>query len=117
VTTNDINSANVLSGLVRAGGIHAEAEATSNGSTVHITTNGSRFTSLSVQGHPAVNASVDANTRLTIEGLGYVYLKRTIVSGATIQVRMIEVVVTEENSYGLPVGTQIIIGRAKAGVQ
>ena len=114
-TTASIQNANLLNGIIKAGVINAQANAsTKNGVAFHFSTSGS-FTNLSVSGHPEITASVSANTQVTLAGIGTLYLKREIQGANNIQIRMIELVLT--SSYmGLPTGTHVYVGVASASL-
>jgi len=115
-TTASIQTANLLNGIVQASVIHAQANAsTTNGMTFNFSTSGSSFGSLSVSGFPGITASVSANTQVTLAGIGTLYLKRVIQTSNSVQIRMIELVLT--SSYmGLPTGTHVIVGSASASL-
>jgi hypothetical protein len=115
-TTASIQTANLLNGIIQASVIHAQANAsTTNGMTFNFSTSGSSFGSLSVSGFPGITASVSANTQVTLPGIGTLYLKRVIQTSNSIQIRMIELVLT--SSYmGLPTGTHVIVGSASASL-
>jgi hypothetical protein len=114
-TTASIQNANVLNGLIKASTISAQANAsTTNGVAFHFSTSGS-FVNLSVSGHPEITASVSANTQVTLTGIGTLYLKRVIQGTNSVQIRMIELVLTQ--SYlGLPTGSHVIVGVASASL-
>ena len=114
-TTASIQNANVLNGIIKASTISAQANAsTTNGVAFHFSTSGS-FVNLSVSGHPEITASVSANTQVTLTGIGTLYLKRVIQGTNSVQIRMIELVLTQ--SYlGLPTGTHVYVGVASASL-
>lgn len=115
-TTTKIQSVNVLSSLVRADLIQAQANAsTTNGSTFNFSSSGS-FVNLSVAGHPAINASVAPNTSVSLAGLGTLYLHRVLKNNNSIEVRMIELIVNQSNTLGLPLGADIRVGVAEASL-
>jgi hypothetical protein len=71
---------------------------------------------LAVAGYPAINDSVPYNTQVSIAGLGTLYLKRVISNFPnpdSTEVRMIELVINQTNSYNLPIGADIIISDAQ----
>lgn len=112
--TSTVQSANLLSSLVQATVIKADAHAAKNGTSLSFSGAGSTFASLSVAGFPAINANVAANTQVTLTGLGTLYLHRVIVTPNSIEVVMIELVVTHSNIYGLAIGTDIRVAVAEA---
>ena len=117
VTTSTVAAVDLLSSLVTADAVHAEAHAFTDGNTFSFTDTGSSFVNLSVQGFPAIHDDVPANTRVRLPGLGNLWLKREIVSGNHIEVRMIELVVTSANAFGIPIGTVVRVGVASASAR
>ena len=73
---------------------------------------GSKFVGLKVSGHPDIHDNVPPNTKVTIAGLGTLWLHRVIKTDSYIEVRMIELVVSEANKYGIKVGTDVRIANA-----
>lgn len=111
--TSTVNSANVLTGLVNATVVKADAHASTNGSTFTFNDAGSTFATLSVTGFPAINADVPRNTRITIPNVGTLYLHRVIHTANSIEIRMIELVLTHAVN-GLPIGTDVRVAVAEA---
>jgi hypothetical protein len=114
--TSTIQTIDVVSSLVTASLIKADAHATSTGGTFTFSDDGTMFVDLHVAGFPDINDDVPANTRLSIAGLGTLWLRRTIQTPNSIEVRMIEVIVTVANIYGIQIGTDIRVGVAEASV-
>jgi hypothetical protein len=116
-TTATVESAAVLGSLVRATAIRADAHASSSGASPSFGDDGSGFGTLSVSGHPEIGADVPANTSVEIAGLGTLWLHRVIETQSSIEVRMIELIVTRKaNSFGLAVGTDIRVAVAEASI-
>ena len=115
--TSTVHGATLLSGIVRAGVITAGARVEKTASGVRLSAPGSSFASLTVAGHPGINSSVPPNTKVLIPNMGILYLHRVIVTARSIEVRMIELALTQHNSLGLPAGTDIRIAVANAGVR
>lgn len=114
-TASTVQRANVLSGLVSATVIKADAHATKNADgTYSFSDGGSRFGSLSVSGHPEIGVNVAANSKVAIAGLGTLYLHRVISKSHSVEVHMIELVVTQNNQRGLPIGSDIVVAAAEA---
>lgn len=111
--TSTVESANVLSSLVQATVVKADAHAAKNSGAFSFSDSGSSFASLSVNGFPLINANVAANTQLNIAGVGTLYLHRVIRTANSIEIRMIELVVTQ-NLPGLPAGSDIRVAVAEA---
>ena len=114
--TSTIQTVDVVTSLVTASLIKADAHATSTGGTFTFSDDGTMFVDLHVAGFPNINDDVPANTRLSIAGLGTLWLRRTIQTPNSIEVRMIEVIVTETNIYGIQIGTDIRVAVAEASV-
>ncbi len=114
-TTSTVQNLNLLSGLVSASVIRAQTYAFINGTTHYVLSGAGHFTSLSVAGHPEINDNVPPNTTVSIAGLGTLYLYRIInnfPNPHSAEVRMVELVVTQSNLLGLPIGLDVIMGDA-----
>jgi hypothetical protein len=114
--TSTIQSVDVVSSLVTASLIKADAHASSTGGTLTFSDDGTVFVDLHVAGFPDINDDVPPNTRLQIAGLGTLWLHRIIQTSNSIEVRMIELIVTEVNIYGIQIGTDIRVAVAEASV-
>ena len=112
--TSTVQNVNLLKSIVQATVVKADAHAGKNGTALTFSDTGSTFASLTVAGFPAINANVAPNTSVPLAGLGTLYLHRIIHSPSSITVRMIEVVVTQSNSLGLAIGTDLQIAVAEA---
>lgn len=111
-TTSTVQNANVLTGLVTASVVKADATVVKTGSTYDRSAAGSSFGTLSVNGHPEITANVKPNTTVKIAGVGTLYLKRVIKTAHGVQVRMIDLQVTHASSNGPAVGTDLRVGVA-----
>jgi len=110
--TSQVEGLNLLSGLITANVIYSQVNATIADSHGVFETGVGSFTGLAVAGYPAINDSVPYNTQVSIAGLGTLYLKRVISNFPnpdSTEVRMIELVINQTNSYNLPIGADIII--------
>jgi hypothetical protein len=67
---------------------------------------------LKVSGHPGIHDNVPPNTKVKISGLGTLWLHRVIQTDNYIEVRMVELIVTQANKYGIAVGTEVRIADA-----
>jgi len=114
--TASVAGVNLLAGLVTATTIKADASASTSGSGVGLSDSGSIFVGLAVTGHPEVGANPAPNTRVSIEGLGTLWLHRVIETSTSIEVRMVELMVDTSNSLGLPVGADVRVSVAHVGV-
>ncbi|MGH9642424.1 MAG: choice-of-anchor P family protein, partial [Terriglobales bacterium] len=114
-TTSTVQALNILSSLVTADVILASAGAsTTDGKTLTFTDN-SAFTNLVVAG-TQYGANVPPNTQVSLAGLGTLWLHRVIQHKNSIEIRMIELVVEQNNSYGIAIGTDIRVADAEASV-
>jgi hypothetical protein len=108
---------NLLKGLIQGSMVTAVANALWNG-----TGSGSAsttFTDMKVAGIPLSN-SPPPNTSIPVPGVGYAVLNEQVSnirsSGASEAVNGFDLYVTQTNSFGLPIGAQIILGYAQASV-
>ena len=114
--TSTVQAVDVVSSLVTASLVKADAHALSTGGTFTFSDDGTMFVDLHVAGFPDIGDDVPANTRLHIAGLGTLWLRRTIHTANSIEVRMIELIVTQTNIYGIDIGTDIRVAVAEASV-
>lgn len=117
--TTHVEGLNLLSGLVGASAISGRVDATISGTGGVFKTATGTFVGLSVAGHPEIGDNVAYNTQVNILGLGTLYLKRVLRhdhNPSNIEIRMIELVVNQNNSYGLPIGADVIVGDAQLGI-
>ena len=117
--TSRVAGLNALGGLITADAIKAVANTTANTSTIRSTPTGSEFLNLRIAGQP-IRADVAPNTRVNLPGLGYVLLKSVKKDGngtslSRITVDMLTVVVTQNNEFGLPVNSRIVVAHAVSG--
>jgi hypothetical protein len=114
--TSQVQNLSLLSGLVSVNLMYSQVNATLNGFGGYFLTGIGSFTGLSVAGHPEINDGVPYNTTVSLAGLGNLYLKHVIrnyPNPHSMEVRMIELVVNQDNTYGLPIGADIIIDDAQ----
>jgi len=111
--TSTVQAVTVLTDLVTASVVTADAHASNIDG---FSDTGSTFVGLSVAGFPQIDDNVAPNTRLKIAGLGTLWLHRVIQTSNSIEVRMIELIVTESNTFGIPIGTDIQVAVAEASV-
>ncbi len=113
-SSSTVQQVNLLKGLIVADTIKTTANAAfsnGNGSASATTTLvNAKVAGVSISANPA------PNTKIILANLGYVYvneqyLKVTSMS-ATAQVSAFDLYVTTANSFGLPVGTRIIVARS-----
>ena len=114
--TSTVQAVDVVSSLVTASLVKADAHALSTGGSFTFSDDGSMFVDLHVAGFPDIGDDVPPNTRLSIAGLGTLWLHRVIQRSNSIEVRMIELIVTETNIFGIDIGTDIQVAVAEASV-
>lgn len=115
-TTAEVQSLNLLTGLIQGSQINATANVSQNSASGTGSTSVT-LTNVSIGGIPALSTPAP-NTRLPLLGVGYVVLNESSTSsnasGTTASVNAIDVYVTVNNAFNLPIGTQLIIGHADA---
>jgi hypothetical protein len=114
--TSTVQGVDVATSLVTASLVKADAHASNTGGTLTFSDDGSMFVDLHVAGFPDIGDDVPPNTRLHIVGLGTLWLHRVIQTSNSIEVRMIELIVTESNGFGLSIGTDIQVAVSEASV-
>lgn len=112
--TSTIQGLNLLAGLVTATAVKADVTANGNPPTLGDT---SSFVSLAVAGFPGLSDNPPANTKLSLAGLGTLWLHRVIKTSTSIHVIMIQLIVTvPSNPLGLAPGTTVNVASAKVGI-
>jgi hypothetical protein len=117
--TSKVTGLSAFDGAITADAIKAVANTSANASTIKSTPRGSTFVNLEIAGEP-IDANVAPNTQVDLPGVGQVTLKSVRRNGdgerlGKITVEMLTVVVTEANSFGLPVGSRIVVAHAVSG--
>ena len=114
-TTSTVNGSNLVNALLTAKVIKADANAATAGAgKFTFNDTGSKFVGLKVSGHPEIKDNVAPKTKVKISGLGTLWLHRIIQTDSYIEVRMVELVVTDSNSHGIKVGTDVQVATAHA---
>ena len=112
--TAAIQNLNLLGGLVTATAIKADVTASGNPPSFGDT---SSFVGLSVAGQPGIGDNVPANTKVSLAGIGTLWLHRVVQTGSSIRVIMIQLDVTvPSNPLGLSPGTVVDIASAQVNV-
>jgi hypothetical protein len=112
--SSEVQGLNLLSSTVTATVIEADVTATGNPPAFGDT---SDFTDLTVAGHPGLGSDVPPNTKLSLAGIGTLWLHRQIKTATKITVIMVQLVVTNpSNPAGLKVGTTVNVAYAQASV-
>jgi hypothetical protein len=110
----------LLGGLITATEVQAVSKTTFNGTRLQTSAEGSAFVSLIVDG-TEIGGNVAPNTRIALAGLGEVVLNERIrhegERTAGLTVNMIHVHITQQNAFGYPVGTEIIVAHAFSGIK
>jgi hypothetical protein len=116
LTTATVSTVNILNGLITADEVRARVRFERTDGAIRLGQGGSRFVNLRISGE-AVGDDVAPNTRMVIDGVGTLVLRRVIRQDTFIQVRMIELTLDEGNPYDLTAGTRIRVSVAGAGLR
>jgi hypothetical protein len=111
-TTSTVQGVKALGGLVTADVIKADAHATKASGTRAFGDAGSVFTNLVVNGKQ-ISGHVAANTKIVIGNIT-VWLHRVLHGPTNIEVRMVEIVASGPNPFGLHRGTHVRVAVAEA---
>lgn len=112
--TSTVQHLNLLSGNVTATAVKAAVSATGDPAA---TADHSSFVGLSVSGHPGIGDHPSPNTKLSLPGIGTLWLHRVFHTPGGIKVIMIQLVVTVPNNpSGLKPGTRVNVAYAQIGV-
>lgn len=114
-TTSMVTGLNLLNGLVTANVMNGQVTTVVNDNIAVFSTAVDTFVGISVAGHPEITDSVPYNTSVNLAGLGTLYLKRVVHAVPpqhSTEIRSVELVVNQNNSYGLPIGLDLIVGDA-----
>jgi uncharacterized protein YdbL (DUF1318 family) len=112
-TTSTAQNVNLGDGAVTADVLKADAHSFTDGTTFTFSETGSTFVNLVINGQP-FGGSPPPNTKIKLPGLGTLWLNRVIQTPNSIEVRMIELIVSQNNSLGIPVGSDIRVAVAEA---
>jgi hypothetical protein len=105
----------LLGGLITADLIRATDRGSKEGKTRAFTDAGSTFVNLVVAGRP-IGKETGRNKAIELPGIGTLWLHRVIRRSSSIEVRMIELEVKEENPFGLKPGSKLQVAVARAVV-
>lgn len=115
--TSEVDGVNLLNGLIKANRVIAVANMLATADNISTSATGSQFGKLTIAG--ALVAEPAANTVIDLPGIGSVTLnqvrKKQDDNKASISVDMLRVQIEHNNSFGLPVGSSIVVGIANAG--
>jgi hypothetical protein len=116
LTTSKVRNVSLFDGMITAQKVRTVAKAVF-AATGEASSEGTYLDQLRVAGVP-IPTSIPPNTRVDLPGIGYVIVKEEkLVSTATLasaRVIGLHVFINTANSYGLPVGTEIIVSSAWA---
>lgn len=113
-THSHISNVSLLGGAVKLSGVTAQSTATRTSSGISLTSAGTTVTGLTIRGQ-ARSVTVRPNTKISIPGIGTLYLDRVVLTGQSIRVRAVELTLTQ--AYGKASnGTVITVGNTLAGV-
>jgi hypothetical protein len=114
-TTATVNTLNLLNGLITGSEITAVAQQSIQDGSVTSSTTGSGFASLSVAG-VSIPLDTPPNTKIVLPGIGNVIVNEQVVpqQSGPVRVNGLHIVVTTENTLGLPVGSEIVVAHADA---
>jgi hypothetical protein len=120
-TITNVNNLNMLSGLITASSIRGAVASTINATSASSRVIDDAFNGLVVAGQ-AIGVNPGPNTTIQLANVGSVVLNEygnpTNGSNSTsIGLNMIDLRVMQNNTYKLPIGTQIIIGQVNSGEQ
>lgn len=112
--TSTVQGLNLLSGTLTATAI--KADVTAKGSTPTLV-NKSTFLDLDIPGFPGITDNVPPNTKLSLAGLGTLWLNRQIKTANSITVIMVQLVVkVAGNPLGLALGTTVNVASASVSI-
>lgn len=114
-SSSTIEQLNLLSGLISADTITSSSQAAfGNSGSASATTS---LVNAVINGVP-ISANPAPNTRIDIAGLGYVIVNEQTIkvtsSCASASVNALDIVVTSNNSFGLPIGVHIVVAHAES---
>ena len=116
--TSKVERPNLFNGRIQAKRAKAVANVVATTADIDTDAEGTGFVGLRINGQP-ISDSVAPNTNVALPGIGTVIVKRVKRDGnSTFQVITVEALVVkveEENNFDLPVGSEIIVGHARAG--
>jgi hypothetical protein len=112
--SSTVQGINLLAGEVTATAIKADVTAKGKKPTFG---DDSTFVGLSVAGFPGINDTVPPNTKLSIPGVGTLWLHRVIRTGNKMTVIMVQLAVSaSSNPAGLAVGTRVNVASASVSI-
>jgi hypothetical protein len=113
--TTNLAHINLLNGLITADALSGQAFAAVNPDGTTTTSTATSLVNLTVAGH-AIPVNVSPNTVINILNVGKLTLRQETKSPFAAVVKVLDLVITTAQ-LGLPVGAEIQVGVARAGVQ
>ena len=113
--TTNLAHINLLNGLITADALSGQAFAAANPDGTTTTSTATNLVNLTIGGK-AIPVNVSANTVITLLNIAKVTIRKEVKSPFQASVTVLDIVITTA-SYGLPVGAEIKVGVAQAGVQ
>jgi hypothetical protein len=112
--TSTVQGLNLLNGTVAATAVEADVTAAGNPPAL---ADNSSFVNLTVAGYPGLSANPAPNTKLSLAGIGTLWLHRVFQTANSIKVIMVQLIVTVPgNPLGLAVGTTVDVAVAQVDV-
>jgi hypothetical protein len=112
-TTNSrVQNVSMLNGIITASVVESGAQATSDGTNATYADTGT-ITNLVVNGNPV---TVTGGATITVAGVGVLIVHRVIRFGTSIEVRGLDLLVTQPNVLGLSIGTNVLVAVARASI-
>lgn len=112
-TASSIESVSLLGGLVTADLVNAVARASKDGSGKAFSDASSQFVNLVVAGRP-MGQRIAPNTAILLPGIGTLWLHRVIRTPYSIEIRMIDLAVSQDNRFNLRPGSKLQLAVARA---
>ena len=114
VTRAEVAGVNLLNGAIKASAITGQATVTRSGTSLKRSSAGTTIAGFTINGKKQA-ASQPANTKLSIPGLGTLYVNRVVRSSTGVHVYALQLVLTKDRA-GLSKGTTVTVGAAYAAV-
>jgi hypothetical protein len=120
LSTSIASAVNLLRGRITASRVRAVSSTFTAGTEVHTSSGGTVLSDLVVDGE-AYRVEPGPNTRVTLDGVGYVVLNEQFsnlqATRPFLTVNGIHVYVTQANAVGIPLGTQYIVAHATSALK
>jgi hypothetical protein len=116
-TSSTIQTLSLLGGAITFQALKVQANASSSDGGAHVSLNdsGTAFTHLVVLGHPEIVDTVPAFTKVSLAGIGTLYLHWKTTTANNINVIGIAIAISATNTLGLP-AQNVYVGVANIGI-